>query len=366
MITISDVVLGPDVEESVLEVIRSGRLTQGPRVEQLEAAFADLCGVPHAVAVNSGTTALIATLQALGIGPGDEVIVPAFTFAATANAVLHVGATARVVDVRPDDFALDADGVAAAITPRTAAVVAVHLFGQTADLGALERLTSSRGLHLVEDAAQAHGATDRGRIAGSVGTGCFSFYATKNLVAGEGGMITTRDARLAEHLRILRNQGMRRRYEYEMCGQNYRMTDLAAAVVLPQLARYGDQVERRRVNAEHLTASLGEIDGLVLPTELPGRRHVWHQYTVRVAGTPGRDALAEQLAARGIATGIYYPRPIHGHECYRRHPRVVAGTTPVADLVAQTCLSLPVHAGLDTSAMDVVADAVKDSMVLTA
>jgi dTDP-4-amino-4,6-dideoxygalactose transaminase len=182
-------------------------------------------------------------------------------------------------------------------------------------------------------------------------------------------MITTGDPALAEHLRILRNQGMRRRYEYEMCGQNYRMTDLAAAVVLPQLARYPEQVARRRAHAGRLTAGLAGPEGpggLVLPTERPGRRHVWHQYTVRVPGEPGRDVLAERLAARDIATGIYYPRPVHRHECYARHPGVVAGDTPGADLLARTCLSLPVHAGLDDRDMDLVVEAVRAAVPVAA
>lgn len=356
-IEMTDVVLGPDVEASVLDVLRSGRLTQGPVVAELESAFAALCGTGHAVAVNTGTAALIAALEAAGIGPGDEVVVPAFTFVATAHAVLATGADVRLVDVRADDFALDPDALAAAVGPRTRAVVAVHLFGRPADLGAIAPLARRYGLHLVEDAAQAHGARVDGRTVGSIGTGCFSFYATKNLVAGEGGMITTDDAALADRLRVLRNQGMRERYAYEVVGHNWRMTDLAAAVVLPQLSRYDDQVARRRAHAARLTALLDGVPGLRLPASTPDRESVWHQYTVLA---DDRDALVAGLARHGIASGVYYPRVLQDYDCYRSHPRVHAEPTPTARDLARRCLSLPVHAGLGEGDPERIAAAVRE------
>ncbi len=358
-IEMTDVVLGADVEASVLGVLRSGRLTQGPVVAELESGFATLCGTRHAVAVNTGTAALVAALEAAGIGPGDEVVAPAFTFVATANAVLATGADVRLVDVRADDFALDPDALAAAVGPRTRAVVAVHLFGRPADLTAIEPLAHRHGLHLVEDAAQAHGARVGDRTVGSIGTGCFSFYATKNLVAGEGGMVTTDDDALADRLRVLRNQGMRARYAYETVGHNWRMTDLAAAVVLPQLRRYDAQVARRRAHAARLTALLADVPGLTLPGSTPDRASVWHQYTVL---TEDRDALAAALTRQGIATGVYYPRVLQDHDCYRTHPRVHAEETPVAREVARHCLSLPVHAGLGEGAPDRIAAAVREAL----
>jgi len=362
MIPITAVSFDEEIQESVLAVLRSGSISQGETVAELEARFAELAGTSRAIAVNNGTTALIATLEALGIGPGDEVVVPAFTFVATVNAVLRVGATARLVDISPADFALDPDRAAAAVTPCTAALLPVHLYGQTGAIDKLATFAAEHGLDLVEDAAQAHGAACGGHPAGSFGTGCFSFYATKNLVAGEGGMITTNDEALAERLRLLRNQGMRRRYEYEIVGNNYRMTELAAAVVLPQLGRYGTQVARRRANAAQLTAALEGIDGLELPREIPGREHVWHQYTVQVTGGIGRDGLAAELAEAGIASGVYYPRPIHRYPFYAAHDRVIADATPVADRVAAQCLSLPVHAALTESEVEQVAAAVRAAL----
>jgi perosamine synthetase len=358
VISISSVDLGPEVEASVLRTLRSGFISQGARVAELEERFAAMTQVRHAVAVNNGTTALVATLQALGIGPGDEVITSAFTFVATVNAILNVGATARLVDIRDDDFALDPDAIGEAVSPRTVAIMPVHLYGQTADLERISALTATHGLHLVEDAAQSHGARFAGRPAGSFGTGCFSFYVTKNLVAGEGGIITTDDEGLADRLRVLRNQGMRQRYQYEMVGHNYRMTDLAAAVVLPQLGtRYDEQVARRRANAQTLSERLNGLPGLVLPRTVSGRDHVWHQYTVRLPEEVSRDEVVTRLTELGVGTGVYYPRPIHRYDSFREHPRVWAAPTPVADRVAATCLSLPVHGALTESEVEQIADA---------
>jgi perosamine synthetase len=340
VISMTGFTLGPEVEESVLAVVRSGRLSQGPVVAALEEAFARSCGVRHAVAVNTGTAALVAALEALGLGPGDEVVVPAFTFVATANAVLATGADVHLVDVRPDDHTLDPDALAAAVGPRTRALVPVHLFGRPADLGAITPLANRHGLHLVEDAAQAHGARIGDRVVGGFGTGCFSFHATKNLAAGEGGMVTTDDDDVADRIRVLRNQGMRERYAYEAVGHNWRMTELAAAVLLPQLRHYPEQVARRRAHAARLDELLADVPGVVLPVSSPQRESVWHRYTVRLRD---RDAVAAHLRACGIETGVHYPHPLQDHDCYRHHPRVHAGPTPVAAELARECLSLPVH-----------------------
>ena len=359
MIEISEPGLGPDVEASVLAVLRSGRLSQGAGVAAVEAGMAELCGTRHAVACSSGTTALEAALTGLGIGPGDEVIVPALTFVASANAVLATGADVRLVDVGPD-FCLDPAAVPRAVGPRTAALMPVHLYGRPADLDALGPIADEHGLHLVEDAAQAHGARHRGRAVGSFGVGAFSFYATKNLAAGEGGMVTTDDPALADRIRLLRNQGMRERYRYEVVGHNWRMTELAAAVLLPQLARYAAQVERRRAHATRLGELLGDVAGLVLPTTDPRQEPVWHQYTVRATGAVSRDALAAGLRARGIATGIYYPRTLAEQPAHRHHPRVHVDPCPTAEELAATCLSLPVHTALAPGDLEAVAAAVRE------
>ncbi|MHA6779514.1 DegT/DnrJ/EryC1/StrS family aminotransferase [Pseudonocardia saturnea] len=361
MIPVSAVSFGSDVEESVLAVLRSGHIAQGPKVAEFERAFAELVGVRHAVAVNSGSTALTVALRGLDIGRGDEVVTSPFTFIATVNAVLASGATVRFADIRDDDFAVDPAAIDASVTSATRAIMPVHLFGQTADMAPLMEIADRLRVAVVEDAAQAHGARYHGRGAGSFGTGCFSFYATKNLTTGEGGMITTDDEALSDKLRVLRNQGMRARYEYEVVGHNYRMTDLAAAVGLPQMARYGEQVARRQAHAALLTESLAGVPGLRLPAVLPGRDHVWHQYTVLLepSARVDRDELAGRLGEAGVGSGVYYPRLAFDYDCYKAHDGVVASETPVAASVARRCLSLPVHAGLSLDEVRQVADAVR-------
>jgi perosamine synthetase len=357
MIPISVVDLGPEVEAGVLEVLRSGVIAQGPRVAEFERRFADLTGVAHAVAVNNGTTALVAALEVLDLQPGDEVLTSPFTFVATLNAILESGARVRFADIRTDDFCLDADSVQAQVGERTKVLMPVHLYGQPADMTTLGPIADAAGAMLVEDAAQAHGARIDGRGAGSFGLGCFSFYATKNITTGEGGMVTTDDDRLADRLRVLRNQGMRARYEYEVAGHNYRMTDLQAALALPQLDRYAEQVARRSANAATLNAALAGVVGLVTPHQLPGREHVWHQYTVLLPAdrASDRQQIVAALNDRGVAAGVYYPRLVHDYACYRDHPDVVVEPTPVADDVARRCLSLPVHARLTDTDVDTVA-----------
>lgn len=364
MIPISTVRLGPEVEALVVEVLRSGSIAQGPKVAELEAGFATLCGTPHAVAVNNGTTALVAAFEAIGLGPGDEIVTSPFTFVATVNAALEVGATVRFADIRDEDFCLDPDTLADQLTDATQAVVPVHLYGQCAPLEEIAVAAASVGAAVVEDAAQAHGATLDGRPAGSWGTATFSFYATKNIATGEGGMVTTHDDDVADRLRLLRNQGMRQRYVYEVAGHNWRMTDLQAAIALPQLRTYADTVAARRRNAAALTDGLAGVPGLVTPRELPGRGHVWHQYTVRVTDEAAldRDALADALTASGVGSGVYYPRLIGDYDSYRDHPRVAAADTPVARRCARQVLSLPVHQHLTPSDLDRIVTAVRSAL----
>jgi perosamine synthetase len=359
VIPISTVRLGPEVEEKVLEVIRSGNIAQGPVVAEFERRFAELVGARHAVAVNNGTTALVAAIQSLNLEPGDEVITSPFTFIATLNAILEAGATVRFGDIRVEDFALDAESVREQITDRTKAIMPVHLYGQSADMSALSALADEYSLAIIEDGAQAHGAKFEGRGVGTFGIGCFSFYATKNLTTGEGGIVTTNDDATAESLRIMRNQGMRARYEYVMAGHNYRLTDLQAAVVLPQLDSYSNLLTARRANAAGLSSRLADIDGLILPTQLPGREHVWHQYTVLLPVGTDRDAFVTGLADQGVGSGIYYPKPVYDYDTYRDRADVVRSETPVADDVAARCVSLPVHQHLVEGDLDVIATAVR-------
>jgi len=349
-ISISQVALGTEAEQLVLDVLRSGRLAQGPMVERLEAGFCNIADTSHAIAVNSGTTALVAAIEALDIGPGDEVITSPFTFVATLNAILEAGATARFVDIG-SDFCIRPDLIGAEINDRTRAIMPVHLYGLAADMDPIVATADAADLAIIEDAAQSHGATYGGRPVGGFGIGCFSLYATKNLTTGEGGIVTTNDDAIADRLRVLRNQGMRARYDYVVAGHNWRLTELQAAIGIPQLATLDQATVTRRANAEALTDGLDGVEGLILPCPHEGRGHVWHQYTVRVgpAAPITRDDLAARLTEAGIGNGVYYPRVVFDYDCYRDHPQVLAAEVPEAFAVAREVLSLPVHPGLDSS-----------------
>ena len=348
---------GPDSEELVLSVLRSGHVAQGPMVERFEALCASMAGVSHAVAMANGTVTLEASLEVLGIGPGDEVVTSPLTFAATLNAIIRSGATARFADIR-DDYTIDPDSVAALVGPSTAAVLPVHLYGLPADMVALSRLASTHGLAVVEDAAQAHGATIDGRAVGSFGLGSFSFYATKNVTTGEGGVVTTSDPALARRLRLLRNQGMAEPYRYELVGTNRRMTDVQAALGIPQLERLDQISKARAANADALTSGLAERAPTVgLPRSPAGRRHVWHQYTVLLPEGVDRDEVRAEMARAGVQSAPYYPALVWDHPPYRQHPQVVLDEAPRAADVARRCLSLPVHPRLGAAQLERVVSA---------
>jgi perosamine synthetase len=355
-IRISAPQLGSDVEDLVLSVLRSGHLAQGPMVERFEALCTAMTGTAHAVAVSNGTVALDAALHILDIGLGQEVITSPFTFAATINAILRSGASVRFADIC-DDFTVDPISVAALIGPATTALMPVHLYGLPADMQVLASLAAAHGLAIVEDAAQAHGAEVGGRRAGSFGLGCFSFYATKNVTSGEGGCVTTDDAMLAERLRVLRNQGMRGRYDYSIIGQNWRMTDVAAAIAIPQMERLDAINASRRANASVLTSLLAGNPSVTTPCVPAGRGHVWHQYTVLLSPGIDRDRVVAFMSSCGVDAGVYYPALVWDHDAYRRHPNVHRDDTPVARDVVSRCLSLPVHPGLSAHDLDRVAEA---------
>lgn len=360
MIPITSVRFGAEEEELVLQVLRSGSIAQGPMVKRFEDRFAEMSGVKHAVAVNNGTTALIAALEVMDLRPGDEVLTTPFTFVATVNAILEAGATVAFADIREEDFNIDPDSIAERINSNTRVLAPVHLYGQMADMDPVVSLAKEHDLRILEDAAQSHLATYNGTTAGSSDIGTFSFYATKNLTTGEGGLITTNDDATAERLRILRNQGMRERYVYEVAGHNYRLTDLQAAVVLPQLDRYSATVASRRTNAQLLTAGLENIAGIAVPRELVGRGHVWHQYTIRVTeeAALSRDEFVEKMQEAGVGAGIYYPKLIGDYAAYSDNPRVLVSETPVAKRVAQQAASLPVHQYLTGDEIKFVIDTV--------
>jgi dTDP-4-amino-4,6-dideoxygalactose transaminase len=363
MIPISAVVLGAAEEQLVLDVLRSGQLAQGPMVARLESEFATCCGTTHAVAVANGTVALTAALRALGVGPGDEVVTSAFTFVATLNAILECGATPRFADIDPVTYNVDPESLERVCTERTRVVMPVHLYGQPADMTAIAKVAERAGASIVEDAAQAHGARVDGATVGGFGLATFSLYATKNITSGEGGVVTTNDDALADRLRLLRNHGMRARYEYELQGTNFRMTDVQAAIALPQLARLRETTARRQVNAAQLSEGLADLPGLITPVTTPGRDHVWHQYTVRITDDAplDRDALAAALTDRGVQSGIYYPRVVFDYESYQQHPLVLAADVPHAREAARQVLSLPVHPHLSGDDLDRIVGAVRDA-----
>jgi dTDP-4-amino-4,6-dideoxygalactose transaminase len=343
--------LGEEEKRAVADVLDSGALAQGPRVQELEERFAALVGVPHAVATSSGTTALHLALLAAGVGAGDEVITVPFSFIASATSILFAGARPVFVDVDEADFTMAVDRVEAAVTPRTRALMPVSLYGQPADLPALAELAERRGLTLVEDAAQAHGAAVGGRPSGSWGIGAFSFYPTKNMTTGEGGMITTADGEIADRARLMREHGMRVRYRHEIVGYNFRMTDIHAAIGIIQLARLAANNARRRAIAARYDA---DLSGVITPRVRPGATHVYHQYTIRVQR---RDEFVERLRERGIGSAVYYPIPIH-----RQAPFVALGygeeRYTVAERLATEVLSIPVHPALSDDEVTTVIEAV--------
>ncbi len=338
MIPIAKPVIGEAEKQAVLEVLDSGMLVQGPRVKALEERFAAVCGTKYAVATSSGTTALHIALLAHGIGPGDEVITTSFTFIATVSSILFTGAKPVFVDIEEETFNLNPALIEAAITERTRAILPVHLYGYPCDMDAILDIARRHDLLVIEDAAQAIGARYKGRPVGSFGTGCFSLYATKNVMSGEGGMITTDDEAFAEKCRMLRSHGSRKRYYYEFLGYNLRMSDLHAAIGLAQMDRLEEFTARRRENAAYLSE---HIESVVTPKVKEGYEHVWHQYTVRVDGGRDRDAAVEHLREAGIGTGVFYPLPVH----QQGYIREIVGdvSLPVTERMAREVISLPVH-----------------------
>ncbi|BCY14996.1 DegT/DnrJ/EryC1/StrS aminotransferase family protein [Actinoplanes sp. L3-i22] len=350
-------VIGEEEIEAAVRVLRSGMVVQGPEVAAFEQEFSELVAGRHCVAVNSGTSALQLSLLALDLKPGDEVIVPSFSFAASANAVRLAGATPVFVDIEPGSFCIDPDAAAAAITPRTVAIMPVHLYGHPARMTQIMALAEAHGLAVVEDAAQAHAAAVDGTPVGAFGiAGCFSFYPTKNMHSLEGGMITTGDAEFARKLRLLRNQGMEQRYQNEIVGANMRLTDVAAAIGRVQLGKLLGWTDKRRSNAAYLDANL---KGVTVPPVDEGAHHVYHQYTIRVQG--GQDEFQAGLKERGVGSGVYYPIPIH-----RLRPFLDADGNvgpwklPETDKAAGEVISLPIMPSLTDEDLEQIVAAVNE------
>jgi perosamine synthetase len=351
MIPAARPLIGDEERTAVDRVLRSGMIAGGPEVVGFERDFGDqLVAGRDCVAVSSGTAGLHLGLLAAGVGPGDEVIVPSFTFAATANAVVLTGAMPVFADIEPDQFCLDADAVEAAVTERTKGIMPVHLYGHPADMTRLGAVADHHGLAIYEDAAQAHGAAWQGRPVGTFGVfGLFSLYPTKNMTSGEGGMVSCADAPLAHSIRLLRNQGMQRRYENEVVGFNMRMTDVHAAIGRAQLAKLPLWTQQRQQNAKFLDANL---HGVVIPPVADGAVHVYHQYTIRIPDD--RDGFARALAAEhGVGSGVYYPVPSHRLPSFGRTLDL-----PETERAAREVLSLPVHPALSADDLTVIAAAV--------
>jgi dTDP-4-amino-4,6-dideoxygalactose transaminase len=352
-----------EILAAITRAIDSGRFLHGPEVTQLERSVAELCGVEHAIACASGSDALLLALMALEIGAGHEVIVPSFTFFATASAVWRLGARPVFVDIDPVNFNIDPNQIEAAITPRTRAIIPVHLFGQCCEMDAINDLARRRRLFVIEDAAQAIGAKYWGRPACSLGAlGCISFYPTKNLGAfGDAGMLTTSDADLAQRLRLYAAHGMNPRYYHKVVGINSRLDTIQAAVLNVKLARLAQWADERKANARRyheLFSAGGLAQHIGLPQAQPHCEHIWNQYTIRIGGGR-RDAVKAQLAEAGVGSEIYYPVPLHLQECFWSLG-YKSGSLPQTERAAKEVLSLPIYPELTAAEQHVVVARLRD------
>jgi dTDP-4-amino-4,6-dideoxygalactose transaminase len=353
MIPIAKPDIGDEEKEAVIQVLSSGMIAEGKRVAEFERTFAEYIEVEHCVAVNSGTAALHAAMLAQGIGKGDEVITTSFSFIATANSIMYTGAKPVFVDIEAETFNINTALIKDSITRDTKAIMPVHLYGHPAEMKAISDIAEDHDLIIIEDACQAHGAIYQGKKVGSFGTGAFSFYPTKNMTTGEGGMITTNDEEVARKARMIRAHGSQQRYLHEMMGYNLRMTDIAAAIGLVQLSKIDAYNAARRKNASMLSEGLKDIPEITVPTIRDACEHMFHQYTIRV---DNRDELVTKLNQQGIGTGVYYPIPIHKQPLY-----VELGYKdylPECEKAAKETVSLPVHPGVSEENVKQIIDAV--------
>ncbi len=365
LIRINQPIIGKEEIDAVTEVLKSGILTEksgmGPRVLEFEKEFARYVGAKHAVALNTGTAALHTAVLIAGVKPGDEVVIPSFTFHATAEVVLLAGAEPVFADIDPDTYTITAETVEAVMTRNTKVIMPVHLYGLPADLDPLKKLARDRGVTLVEDAAQAHGAQYNGSKIGSIGDmTCFSMYAGKNMTTGEGGMVTTNDDDYSEKLRMIRSHGEQRPYWPTMIGNNYRMTELLAAIGVAQLKKLPSFLERRRKNAEYLGEKLGMLGKVVPPKEPEGRKSSWYLYTLRLHGANAgkRNKVIEKLRSRNIEAAVYYESPLHLLPLYRERS-TVRRPLPETEKACRQVFSLPVHPKLTEPELEYIFDTLK-------
>lgn len=349
--------LHADLTAAFERVLRSGHFILGSEVEGFEREAAAFLGAKHAISVSSGTDAILVALMALDLKAGDEVICPSFTFFATAGCVARLGATPVFADIHADTFNLDAADVARRITPRTKAIIPVHLFGQSADMEPLLALARQHGLAVIEDAAQALGARHHGRACGTMGDcGTYSFFPSKNLGGfGDGGLVATNRDDFAEKVRLLRTHGSKPKYYHKVVGGNFRLDALQCALLRVKLPHLPAYCAARQRNAAFYTGRLSGVSGYVPPTAKAGNEHIWNQYTVRVVGAGRRDALRQHLTTAGIGAEIYYPLPLHQQECFAHLPKV---SLPVTEKAAAEVISVPVFPELTESEKTAVADAI--------
>jgi len=350
-----------EIDAAVLGVLASGQYILGEEVARLEQEFADYCNVTHAIAVNTGTSALHLSLLAAGVGPGDEVITVPFTFVATVSAICYAGARPVFVDVEPVTLTMDPAQLEAKITPRTKAIVPVHLYGQMADMDAIKAIADHYRIPVIEDACQAHGAQYKGARAGSIGTsGCFSFYPGKNLGAcGEGGIVVTNSDDQAKTMRMLRDWGQEQRYHHLLKGFNYRMDAIQGAILRIKLRHLEAWTEARRAHGRRYSSLLGGSADLKTPVEITDRRHVYHVYAIR---SRNRDALQRVLSAEGIQSGLHYPIPVHLQKAHA-DLGYQAGDFPISEAAAREVLSLPIYPEMPAWHVDQVAAALEYAYV---
>ncbi len=359
MIPIAKPLIADEEIEEVVKVLKSGFIAQGPKVAEFEEKFAKYIGVKHAVATSSGTTALHTALLAAGIKSGDEVITTPFTFAATSNSALYVGAKPVFVDIDPETYNIDPKKIEEAVTDKTKAIIPVHLYGQPADMDPICKIAEEHDLVVIEDAAQAHGAIYNDKKAGSIGdAGCFSFYPTKNMTTSEGGMITTDNDEIAEAASIIRAHGESERYTHVVLGYNFRMTDIAAAIGLVQLKKLDKFNAKRNENAAYLTEHIEKIDGIKAPYVSENVKHVFHQYTIRVDKAK-RNELIKFLNEEGVGTGIHYPKPIYTQKLYK--DLGIGASCPEAEKAASEVISIPVHPSIDLEDLEKIISVLEEA-----
>ena len=356
-INIAKPIIEQEEIDNVVEVLKSGMIAQGPKVSEFEEKFAQWIGTKYGISTSSGTTALHTALLACGIGEGDEVITVGFTFAATSNSVLYTGARPVFVDIDEDTFTMDPSKIEDAITDKTKAILVVQLYGQSADMDPILDIAHKHNLLVIEDAAQAHGAEYKGRKVGTLGdVACFSFYPTKNMTTGEGGMITTDNEEIAKMARIYRAHGSSVKYHHDYLGYNFRSTDIAAAIGLAQLKKIDSFNDKRNENASYLTDGLKDVKGVVPPVVKEGNKHVFHQYTIKVDGD--RDKWLDFLNEKGIGCGVYYPIPLYNQKLYK--DLGYNQSCPVTDKIVDEVISLPVHPSLTKDELDTIISVVKE------